>query len=278
MAGWNPISAAQLGAPSIKEAKRIVRGTGKATPLRLRTVEIVTGTATTATRAAARHPARTSHSLPFSPGSVLSPPSRPHCHLKYWWARPLQCSTAPGCDLVRLGGGGGGTRLGLCFLGGIGAVGIQELAGHGRRVRGWIEAWRKRRVVASSSSVLGSGLAGRGRGSKHGGGLELRQVWMPFSSGFKFGSCFQGSFRMPLMGAPAPAVPLASLPVVAAQPLLLPDSCRGEQQLRDRCCGARIIYAMSILLIFSTRVFAMFPVRNSVITGVMSYSYFFVVD
>jgi len=133
---------------------------------------------------------------------------------------------------VRLGGGGA-TRLGLCFLGGIGAVGIQELAGHGRRVRGWIEAWRKRRVVASSSSVLGSGLAGRGRGSEHGGGLELRQVWMPFSSGFKFGSCFQGSFRMSLTGAPA--VPLASLPVVPAQPLLLPDSCRGEHQPRDRC-------------------------------------------
>lgn len=134
-------------------------------------------------------------------------------------------------------GGGGATRLGLSFLRGIGAVGIQELAGHGRRVRGWIEAWRKRRVVASSSSVLGSGLAGRGRGSEHGGGLELRQVWMPFSSGFKFGSCFHGSFRMLLMvmGAPAPAVPLASLPLVPAQPLLLADSCRGEHQPRDRC-------------------------------------------
>lgn len=50
-----------------------------------------------------------------------------------------------------------------------------------------------------------------------------------------FGSCFQGSFRMSLMGVPAPAVPLASLPLVPAQPLLLPGSCRGEHQPRDRC-------------------------------------------
>lgn len=54
-------------------------------------------------------------------------------------------------------------RLGFgflsCFLGGFGTVGIQELAGHGRRVRGWIEAWGKRRV-ASSSSVIGSGFVG----------------------------------------------------------------------------------------------------------------------
>lgn len=59
--------------------------------------------------------------------------------------------------------GGGATRLGLCFLGGIGAVGTQELAaGHGPRVRGWIEAWGERSAVASSSSssVRGSGLSG----------------------------------------------------------------------------------------------------------------------
>jgi len=43
------LSAAQLGASSIKEAKRIVRGTGKARPLRLRIVEIVIGTATPTT-------------------------------------------------------------------------------------------------------------------------------------------------------------------------------------------------------------------------------------
>jgi len=59
---------------------------------------------------------------------------------------------------VRLGGGR--ARLGFCFLsrflGGFGPVGIQKLAGHGQRVRGWIEARGKRRV-ASSSSVIGSG-------------------------------------------------------------------------------------------------------------------------
>jgi len=45
-----PLAAAQLGALSIKEAKRIGRGTGKARPLRSRTVEIVAGTTITATR------------------------------------------------------------------------------------------------------------------------------------------------------------------------------------------------------------------------------------
>jgi len=62
---------------------------------------------------------------------------------------------------VRLGGGR--ARLGFCFLsrflGGFGPVGIQKLAGHGQRVRGWIEACGKRRV-ASSSSVIGSGFGG----------------------------------------------------------------------------------------------------------------------
>lgn len=53
-------------------------------------------------------------------------------------------------------------RLGLCFLGEIGAVGIQELAGHGRRFWGWIEARGKKRV-ASSSSAVGSRFAGASR-------------------------------------------------------------------------------------------------------------------
>jgi len=116
----------------------------------LRTVEIVAGT-----------------TRPEQPPSTQQEPLclsrlwRPHCHLKYRWARPLQYSTAPGCDLVRLGGGR--ARLGFCFLsrflGGFGPVGIQKLAGHGQRVRGWIEACGKRRV-ASSSSVIGSGFGG----------------------------------------------------------------------------------------------------------------------
>jgi len=137
----------------------------------LRTVEIVAGT-----------------TRPEQPPSTQQEPLclsrlwRPHCHLKYRWARPLQSSTAPGCDLVRLGGGR--ARLGFCFLsrflGGFGPVGIQKLAGHGQRVRGWIEAWGKRRV-ASSSSVIGSGFVDRE--SNHGGGWVLSQGALIFAIG-----------------------------------------------------------------------------------------------
>jgi len=83
---------------------------------------------------------------------------------------------------VRLGGGR--ARLGFCFLsrflGGFGPVGIQKLAGHGQRVRGWIEACGKRRV-ASSSSVIGSGFVDRG--SNHGGGWVLSQGSLIFAIG-----------------------------------------------------------------------------------------------
>lgn len=129
--------------------------------------------------------------------------------------------------------GGGATRLGLCFLGGIGAVGTQELAaGHGPRVRGWIEAWGERSAVASSSSsssVRGSGLSGASMAAgwdcdRYGHHCVRLQIWYLLSM-----------FVSRVVDGEPAVSPLASLPLVPAQPLLLPGSYRGEPQPRDRC-------------------------------------------
>lgn len=120
--------------------------------------------------------------------------------------------------------GGGGVRLGFgflsCFLGGFGTVGIQELAGHGRRVRGWIEAWGKRRV-ASSSSVIGSGFVGSREEAWRRVGIVTGMD--AISPGLDFGSWFGCSFRILLMARRrSPGFPASSGGATAAPPPLLP--------------------------------------------------------
>ena len=120
--------------------------------------------------------------------------------------------------------GGGRARLGFCFLsrflGGFGPVGIQKLAGHGQRVRGWIEARGKRRV-ASSSSVIGSGSwIVRAEQSWRRVGTDS-QVWMPFHpASISIPGVLAWRFISHFLWRAAAAA--APPPLAAAQPLLLP--------------------------------------------------------
>jgi hypothetical protein len=151
VAGRNPISAAQLGTAPIKEAKRIGRGTGKARPLR--TVEIA-GASTTSLSSTTRAAAGTPSNKPLS--RLYLPP------LLRAFSLPLEisvrksapCSATIRCDLVVVCG-----CAPWSFIHCVGFGAVEELAGHARRVRGWIEVWGKRRA-ASSSSVIGSGFLG----------------------------------------------------------------------------------------------------------------------
>lgn len=71
---------------------------------------------------------------------------------------------------------------------------------HGRRARGWIEAWGKRSLASSSSSVIGFGVLGIARRRDMAGDWACHRLRYGLHSPLEF-----GFFPAALHAAPAPA-------------------------------------------------------------------------